>query len=204
MTKTSMTSSGLPLSQACGAKPLKRVERESSFCTPRLSAAVTTASSARKSTGSASAPNNASRLAPMPSKGDPGVEGGENGGEAPHAEQIGAEDEVALEGEGRGHAAERNQGKRGRGGSQSHGRACNEHPGGAVAEHFAFADELGEVVVELEQGLAVSSGKLGLHAVDDAEGERRKKKRERQFGEIEPEVHYAIPHMRSATSVTRM
>ena len=137
-------------------------------------------------------------------EGRTGVQRGKNGGEASHAQKIGAQDEIPLKGKRRGDAAEGQKRQRQHGGDHGDDRACGKHPGGAFAEHLALEEQLEDVVVELEQGLAVTAGELGLHAVDDAHGQRRKNERQHELGDVEPCVHYAIPQMRSATSVTRM
>jgi len=97
---------------------------------------------------------------------------GKDGGKAPHAQQVGKKDEVAVEAERgrRSPGRDEHQGKAGRG--QPYRGSSGKDPGRGPADDFAFAQQFCQVEIKLQDGFAVPSGEFRLDAVDDARQQR--------------------------------
>ena len=138
-------------------------------------------------------------------KGGTRIQRREDDGKASQPQQVGGQQEIPLKGQRRGDAAQRQQGQRAERRGQGDRRAEREHEAGAAADDLALAQQLEDVEIKLEQGLAVPSGELGLDAVDDARQQRSQQQRQHELDKVGDErTHACIPQMSRATRVTRI
>ena len=134
------------------------------------------------------------------------VQRAKHDGKAPHAQQIGCQHKVARKGQWRNRAAEGQQGQRADCACQGYGGGGGKYPCGCAADHLALAQQFGDIIVGLQHGLAVASGKFGLDPVDDAgqqggqdQGQGKLRKIDRKLG-----FHECSPHTSRATRVARI
>ncbi len=136
-------------------------------------------------------------------EGGAGIECGSDGEETAEGEQVGKEDRVALEGQGRVSGDRQQHAREQRGREADHGPRF-EDPRGRGTEHRTLPPQLDEVVVELEVGWSHAPGEGSFGLVDHSEQERRREQEDRHVHRVEEErvqVHF---HTRRRMSVRRM
>ena len=134
------------------------------------------------------------------------IQGRQNQGEAPHAQQIGGQQKIPAETQRRGRAAQGQQGQSAESGGQGHAGPGGEGPGGGAADDLALAQQPGQIIVGLQQGLAPAPGRLGLDPIDDAGQQRGQGQGQQQLDEIGGNVlaHTPSPHISRPTTVARI